>query len=181
MSAGVGHPARVGPIRSGGRAPGGFAVATVFWLACVALPSVSGCSGTQSPVADNGLYANVIAVQAAGTPGDYIFSVAVSSQESGCDRYADWWEITRPDGELVFRRILAHSHTNEQPFTRSGGPVDVRADETLVVRAHMNVDGYGGVAMRGTVADGFAADPAITSRFAAKLADMQPLPDGCVF
>jgi hypothetical protein len=87
----------------------------------------------------------------------------------------------RPDGELVYRRILAHSHVEEQPFTRSGGPVAVAADEPLVVRAHMNPGGYGGTAMRGTIAEGFSADPATDARFAAQLDDAQPLPDGCAF
>lgn len=141
-----------------------------------------GCAArAPAPAPADGHYADVIAVQATGQPGDYLFSVAISSQDSGCERYADWWEILRPSGELVFRRVMAHSHVNEQPFTRGAGPVAVQPDEPLIVRAHMNVDGYGGVAMRGTASGGFVADPSIRASFATRLADMQPLPDGCEF
>ena len=155
--------------------PGALHIASVLWLA-------AGCASARNvPAPADGHFADVIAVQATGESGDYLFSVAISSQDSGCERYADWWEVVRPDGQLVFRRILAHSHPTEQPFTRSGRPVAVQRDEPLIVRAHMNVDGYGGVAMRGTVADGFTADPTITRRFAGKLASAQPLPDGCAF
>ena len=154
--------------------------ALAAWACAVWL--VPGCGGKQTaPLPRSGHFADVIAVQATGEPGDYLFSVAVSSQDSGCERYADWWEVVRPDGQLVYRRVLAHSHATEQPFTRSGGPVAVRSDDPLIVRAHMNVDGYGGVAMRGTVAGGFTPDSTIGDQFSAQLASAAPLPDGCAF
>lgn len=173
------------PARSAARCT----VIWALWLAASATLGFACASGPSARAPIDGEFADVIAVQATGESGNYLFSVAVSSQDSGCERYADWWEVVRPDGELVFRRVLGHSHTTEQPFTRSGGPVAVDADETVIVRAHMNTsgtsdgngDGYGGMAMRGTVAGGFAADPTIGPSFAAKLAEMQPLPDGCAF
>ncbi|MEZ4559951.1 MAG: hypothetical protein R2854_26500 [Caldilineaceae bacterium] len=43
-------------------------------------------------------------------------------------------------------RVLLHPHVNEQPFTRSLGNVVIPADvDTVVVRAHTLVAGYGPV------------------------------------
>jgi hypothetical protein len=84
------------------------------------------------------------------------------------------------DGKLLYRRVLLHSHVDEQPFTRSGGPVPIQADTLVWVRAHMNTSGYGGVAFKGSVKAGFKqAVP--DAEFAAGLAKQPPLPDGCDF
>jgi hypothetical protein len=100
----------------------------------------------------------VAAVEVEGDIGDYTFSVTIESPDTGCEQYANWWEVVSPDGSrLIYRRILAHSHTDQQPFTRSGGPVVIAPDSTVVVRAHMNTVGYGGQALRGTPAGGFSA------------------------
>jgi hypothetical protein len=122
----------------------------------------------------------VTAVEVSGEAGNYRFRVTIASPDTGCDQYADWWEVVGEDGTLHYRRILAHSHVNEQPFTRSGSPVDIAPDTVVWVRAHMQPGGYGGQAFRGTVADGFeqATPP---PAFAPALADMPPLPDGCAF
>jgi hypothetical protein len=61
-----------------------------------------------------------------------------------------------PGGQLIYRRVLLHSHSGEQPFTRSGGPVDIQSDETVIVRGHMNGMGYGGAGLKGSVTGGFA-------------------------
>ena len=58
-------------------------------------------------------YANVTAVTASGDPGAYIFAVSVESADIDCGQYADWWELLSEDGSLIYRRILAHSHTDE--------------------------------------------------------------------
>lgn len=129
---------------------------------------------------DRDFYADVISVQVSGNEGAYQFSVQVRSPDTGCEQYADWWEVVTEQGELVYRRVLLHSHVGEQPFTRSGGPVDILADSVVWVRAHMNPGGYGGQALRGSVRDGF--EPAQTdSDFAADLAQQPPLPDDCAF
>jgi len=110
-------------------------------LAMVLGPS---CSDPESPTEepqpepDDAMTADVAAVRVSGAPGDYRFSVTLSSPDTGCDQYADWWEVITTDGELVYRRILAHSHVNEQPFTRSGGPVELQETTKAIVRAHMN-------------------------------------------
>ncbi|MEM7135611.1 MAG: hypothetical protein AAF500_03480, partial [Myxococcota bacterium] len=117
-------------------------------------------SGSEEPdpVTQNDDLAKVVSVQASGASGAYTFSVTVSSPDTGCDQYADWWEVLTPDGTLLYRRILQHSHVDEQPFTRSGGPVDATASDRVIVRAHMNPTGYGGAAFSGSVDSGFEED-----------------------
>ena len=102
--------------------------------------SATDTGATSSPVgspADSA--AAVTAVTATGAPGTYTFSVTVESPDTGCAQYADWWEVLRPDGSLVYRRVLLHSHVDEQPFTRSGGPVNIASNEDIYIRVHMNL------------------------------------------
>jgi hypothetical protein len=125
-------------------------------------------------------HADVTAVSASGQAGAYAFSVSLSSPDSGCRRYADWWEVVSDDGKLLYRRVLLHSHVDEQPFTRGGGPVPIQPTTRVWVRAHMNTVGYGGAAFHGSVQTGFApATP--PAGFAAQLATQAPLPSGCEF
>jgi len=124
--------------------------------------------------------ANVLSVQVTGNPGAYQFAVEIASPDTGCEQYADWWEVFTDDGQLLYRRILLHSHVDEQPFTRSGGPVEISADSVVYVRAHMNTTGYGGTVMRGTVRDGF--EPAeVEADFGSGLERIPPLPEDCAF
>jgi hypothetical protein len=124
--------------------------------------------------------ADVTKVQVSGSPGGYDFSVTIRSPDKGCTQYADWWEVLGADGKLLYRRVLLHSHTNEQPFERSGGPVPIQAETTVWVRAHMNTSGYGGAALKGSVKSGFVAET-LPPGFAANAATQAPLPDGCAF
>lgn len=122
----------------------------------------------------------VTGVEVSGEEGAYTFHVRLKSDDRGCSQYADWWEVIRPDGSLRYRRILAHSHVDEQPFTRSGGPVPIRKDETVYIRGHMNTTGYGDKAYRGSVQKGFV--PAtVSADFSAALEHSPPLPEGCAF
>lgn len=124
--------------------------------------------------------ADVVQVSASGEGRSYRLSVTLESPDTGCEQYADWWEVITLEGDLVYRRILAHSHVDEQPFTRSGGPVSVAADQAVIVRAHMSNGGYGGQVMRGSVAEGFSADM-LEASFAEGVAERAPRPDGCAF
>ena len=127
-----------------------------------------------------GVQADVISVQASGEPGAYQFTVGIRSPDTGCGQYADWWEVLNEKGELLYRRVLLHSHVSEQPFLRSGGPVPIQPDTVVWVRAHMNSAGYGGVAYKGSVKSGFIR-ATLDRGFAADLATRPPLPDGCGF
>lgn len=141
-------------------------------------PVSSPLADAEQPASDTA--ADILSVEASGSAGSYSFSVTVSSPDTGCEQYADWWEVVTTDGDLIYRRVLLHSHTSEQPFTRSGSPVDIAADDTVIVRAHMNTGGYGGQALRGSVAAGFEA-VTLEAGFAAELASRDPLPTGCDF
>ena len=127
-----------------------------------------------------GVSADVIAVQVSGEPGAYQFNVGVSSPDNGCAQFADWWEVVSKDGKLLYRRVLLHSHVDEQPFTRSGGPVPIQPDTVVWVRAHMNTVGYGGIAFIGSPKTGFIQAMPDT-KFAADIAKQAPLPEGCDF
>ena len=84
------------------------------------------------------------------------------------------------DGTLLYRRILAHSHVDEQPFVRSGGPVDIAPDTVVLVRAHMHPGGYGGQAMKGSAAVGFEM-VSVAADFAVDVEVLEPQPSGCAF
>src|SRR5262245_12310226 len=122
--------------------------------------------------------ADVLNVSAQGRHGGYLFAVTVQSPDRNCEAYTDWWEVLSEDGELLFRRVLMHSHPDEQPFTRPGGPVPIDPNTPVVVRAHFHPTGYGGAVMRGTVAKGFVPWKPPPG-FGAELAKKQPLPKEC--
>jgi hypothetical protein len=135
------------------------------------------CTGsTDSPAQ----HAEVLEVAVTGGEEEYTFSVTLKSPDKGCEQFADWWEVITPEGDLIYRRILLHSHVNEQPFTRSGGPVKVGENRVLIVRAHMNTTGYGTGSMRGSVSVGFTR-VTLPGDFAVSLEKEKPLPTGCAF
>jgi hypothetical protein len=124
--------------------------------------------------------ADVVSVEVSGQAGAYQFSVGIKSPDTGCVQYADWWEVVSLDGKLLYRRVLLHSHVDEQPFVRSGGPVPIPPDTVVWVRAHMQPGGYGAVAFRGSARAGFQ-QAELSPAFAAGLAQSPPLPQGCDF
>ena len=167
-----------------------FVLTVVFILcACVPLKPSSQLStpipsapaiGIEGTSMEQSQFANVLSVQVTGEPGAYQFAVEISSPDSGCEQYADWWEVVSAEGDLLYRRILIHSHVDEQPFTRSGGPVEVAVDVIVYVRAHMNTSGYGGQVLKGTVRNGFK--PAVVEAgFGLGLERFPPQPEDCAF
>jgi hypothetical protein len=125
-------------------------------------------------------FADVLSVRVTGNPGAYQFAVKISSPDTGCDQFADWWEVVSVDGRLLYRRILLHSHVDENPFLRSGGPVEISPDEVVFVRAHLNPIGYGGQVMKGTVQAGFESVEA-EAGFGSALERVPPQPEDCAF
>ena len=171
-------------------APGLLAVLTLTAIACsnrsVTLqpnsPSDSP-SDDQTAVAAplNGQFAEVVGVETQPQAADsYMFAVTVQSPDTGCEQYANWWEVVTEEGELLYRRILIHSHVDEQPFERSGGPVSLPPEQTVIVRAHMNSSGYGTQAMQGTIATGFE-ETTLPKDFAAALTTAAPQPGDCPY
>jgi hypothetical protein len=161
----------------------------IIALLLLALIMLTGCrssaesQSTATTVATERPESDLAIVQfiaVSGDPGNYTFAVTISSQDLGCDRYVDWWEVIDLDGRLIYRRVLLHSHVNEQPFTRTGGPVEIVVDEKVIVRAHFHPEGYTDGALRGSVSEGFEKiemDPG----FAEGLETQAPLPNGCDF
>lgn len=144
---------------------------------------------TQPPV-NPAPYANVTAVTVSGDADAYTFTVSVESNDRDCSQFADWWEVISDSKTLLYRRILTHSHTDENgtsdpdapgnTFTREGGPVPVAAAQTVYVRAHMNTGGYNGQVMAGSAASGFAATE-VPAGFAAELEQLAPQATSCSF
>lgn len=124
--------------------------------------------------------ATVRAVEVSGESGAYRFAVTIESPDTGCNQYANWWEVVTEDGTLLYRRILAHSHVDEQPFTRSGGPVAVEADQPVIVRSHVYPQGYSIRAMQGTVSEGLTP-MTLPTDFFPEVANAEPQPSGCAF
>ncbi|RRD00759.1 hypothetical protein EHS89_05460 [Amphritea balenae] len=90
--------------------------------------------------------ADIIEVKArkAG-PNQYDFSVTVSHTDDGWDHYVDKWDVLDLHGNLLGTRVLHHPHVNEQPFTRSLSGVSVPSgSQSVILRAHDSVHGYGG-------------------------------------
>ena len=73
------------------------------------------------------------------------FDVTVGSVDRGAAHWADAIEVLAPDGRLLGRRELLHSHEDEQPFTRDVYGVRIPSGvETVVIRAHHKAKGYDG-------------------------------------
>ncbi len=136
--------------------------------------------GTAQASQSEEIRADVTGVTVHGSSGAYTFAVTIESDETGCDQYADWWEVLSEEGKLLYRRILVHSHPDTQPFTRSGAHVVVKEDTTIYVRAHMNKLGYVGDVFKGSVAKGLKRSEH-TPLFSKDLAQQAPLPNGCAF
>lgn len=128
----------------------------------------------------NNDFAKIVSVEVSGSENGYTFNVGIQSPDKGCSQYANWWEVLSENGDLIYRRVLGHSHVNEQPFVRSGGTVDITKDQVVIVRAHMNTSGYGTQTFKGSVANGFTSFTT-EKDFAAAVEKLQPLPTGCAF
>ncbi|WP_420415424.1 hypothetical protein [Roseibium sp.] len=70
------------------------------------------------------------------------FEVTLLHDDTGWDHYADLWEVYAPDGTLLGKRVLAHPHVNEQPFTRSLSGVEVPdGTHQVIIKARDSVHG----------------------------------------
>jgi hypothetical protein len=128
----------------------------------------------------NNPQANVTAVTTKGAENSYHFSVTIESDETGCEQYTNWWEVLSEKGDLLYRRILLHSHPNQQPFTRAGGYVKIKKEDIVYVRAHMNKLGYIGDVFKGSVENGFERVERVPN-FNEEVETESPLPTGCLY
>ncbi|MFS4469560.1 hypothetical protein [Maribacter sp. 2210JD10-5] len=154
----------------------------VLWMSCCASKTDNQDFQKEEDAiaADGSANAQVTEVKVSGMENEYTFSVTISSPDTGCSQYADWWEVLDMDGNLIYRRILAHSHVEEQPFSRSGGAVRITTETEVYVRAHMNNSGYGTVVQKGSVSNGFETSD-LDAEFAKELETAAPQPNGCAF
>jgi len=155
---------------------------STLWLFCCASENMSSLSETEEEPTEisNSKAAQVTAIEVTGIENAYTFSVTILSTDAGCEQYADWWEVIDLEGNLLYRRILGHSHVNEQPFTRSGGTVAISKEQEVYIRAHMNNLGYGDVVLKGSVLMGFTKAE-LDTKFASNLETQAPLPTNCAF
>ena len=85
-------------------------------------------------------------VRVSGNPiHEQHFDVNVRHADDGWDHYADAWQtVAATAGYLFAERILAHPHTDEQPFTRSfSGVVLPPVTQRVRIRARCNGHGFG--------------------------------------
>jgi len=160
--------------------PTGFKFILFFTLIACSTDAQTEDNSNPQEQSDSEALASITAVAATGESGAYTFNVTIASPDTGCEQYADWWEIINLEGDLIYRRILGHSHVNEQPFTRGGGPVAIDESTAVYIRAHMNSSSYGTQVFKGTVKDGFTAMN-LASDFSKDLETKAPLPQNCAF
>lgn len=158
-----------------------FFVASIAFIAWIVYP---GNYNNNTIKSTSSLYlaneGRVLNVSVSGTRNKYSFAVSISSPDTGCDRYANWWEVITPQGYLIYRRILMHSHVKDQPFMRTGGEIKVLPDQKIIIRVHMFPDGYSVNALSGTVENGFQSEE-LPLDFNLNLARSIPLPTHCAF
>jgi len=84
----------------------------------------------------------VVAVREAAE--EWTFAVTVRHADHDPDHWVDWWHVRTPEGRELGRRVLLHSHVDEQPFTRDARvriPAHIRV---VAVEAHDSLHGLGG-------------------------------------
>ena len=87
--------------------------------------------------------AKVVDVNVTSNQDSFRFDVTLRHDDAGWDHYADGWEVLSPAGDVLGKRVLAHPHVSEQPFTRSLSGVKIPQElSTVTIRAHDSVHGY---------------------------------------
>jgi len=91
-------------------------------------------------------YTHVTKVKAIKNPEGWRFDVSLLHEDTGWNHYANLWIVVDADTEEEYgRRILAHPHVNEQPFTRSQSGIGIpESVEAVIVKAACNIHGFGG-------------------------------------
>lgn len=89
--------------------------------------------------------ADVIAVEGKQENANcWVFAVTVRHDDRGAEHWADWWRVRTPEGKELGRRVLLHSHEDEQPFTRDERVCIPAGISVVVFEAHDKVHGLGG-------------------------------------
>ncbi|TNF97669.1 MAG: hypothetical protein EP297_10150 [Gammaproteobacteria bacterium] len=135
---------------------------------------------THSTACSSQGYAEIIKFNAskASFGSGYSLYATIKSSDKDCNHYVNWWEAISEDGELLYRRILWHPHSNEQPFQRGGSTDKINENTVFYVRAHMYPSGYSSKGMKGSVKTGFKPVE-IPENFAADLSNTGKNPGSC--
>ncbi|MDX2306155.1 MAG: hypothetical protein NW226_25325 [Microscillaceae bacterium] len=149
-----------------------------FFLCITFLASACSNSGSNTGESEDSESAVILSVEVTGQELGYNFAVTVSSPDLDCEQYSDWWEILSEDGKLIHRSVIEQSHPNEQPFERSSGGINIKANQKVIIRAHMNNLGYGTQALKGSVKAGFQ-EIQIDKNFAQAVEKQAPQPPKC--
>ena len=89
--------------------------------------------------------ADVVAAKADCVATRCRFAVTVRHADEGWAHYANAWQVLTADGEVLATRTLRHPHVDEQPFTRSLGPVTIPLEiDRVRIRARDSVHEWGG-------------------------------------
>ncbi|NOQ76263.1 MAG: hypothetical protein GQ475_00445 [Methylococcaceae bacterium] len=125
-------------------------------------------------------YAEVISINTSQSVFDssLLIYATIKSSDKDCEHYVNWWEAVSEDGQLLYRRILRHPHSNEQPFNRGGSTDTIKKETIFYVRAHIHPYGYSNKGMKGSVKSGFKP-VIIPEGFAAALASSTDIPGPC--
>ena len=146
-----------------------------YWaLACALVTMMSGTAFADEH------FAEITKVKAKNAffGSSYSIYATVKSSDKDCNHYVNWWEAVSEDGNLLYRFVLAHPHSREQPFNRGGSTKSINDDTVFYVRAHMHPFGYSNKGMKGSVKAGF--EPVeIPEGFAANLANEGELSSYC--
>ena len=87
--------------------------------------------------------AEIIDVKVTANQDNFRFDVTLAHDDTGWEHYADGWEVLSPAAVSLGKRVLAHPHVSEQPFTRSLSGVRIpEGISTVSIRAHDSVHGY---------------------------------------
>ncbi|MDB2606570.1 hypothetical protein N9Y48_02190 [Zobellia sp.] len=151
-----------------------------FWLLCCSTDKEKMLAAESDVASILSNTTGVIAIDVTGNENAYTLTATVKSPDTGCDQYADWWEIIDLEGNLIFRRILTHSHVNEQPFSRTGTNIPLAKNTEIYIRVHINTLGYASEVQKGSIENGFLAAE-LDADFAIELEKSEPLPTGCDF
>jgi hypothetical protein len=120
----------------------------------VARTGVENGTGTAAPTPGLDLReANVVAVDWDVTNGVYQFDVTLYHDDDGEAGYADRWQIESPNGTVLGRRELRHSHGTRE-FTRSLSLELPEGVSCVVVRGHDRTHGFGGRAVVVNLSEG---------------------------
>ncbi|MDC9728011.1 MAG: hypothetical protein PSN04_01625 [Methyloprofundus sp.] len=86
---------------------------------------------------------SILAAEFLKTNNNWRVNVTLKHGDTGWDHYANIWQITDVNGNVLASRLLQHPHVNEQPFTRALSGVSIPKGSTkLYIEAHDKVHGW---------------------------------------